>query len=49
MPNKLLSDRHPTPDFFVYNILNASPKGDIYSMEHSIFSLAIKPDTRIVG
>lgn len=42
----LLPDRHPTPDFFVCDIFDAAPKGDIASMEHPIFSLATKPDHR---
>jgi hypothetical protein len=40
----LLPDRHPTPDFFVCDIFDAAPKGDMASMEHPIFSLATKPD-----
>lgn len=43
----LLPDRHPTPDFFVCDIFDAAPKGDMASMEHPIFSLATKPDLRI--
>ena len=43
----LLPDRHPTPDFFVCDIFDAAPKGDLASMEHPIFSLATKPDTAI--
>ncbi|MFO0942302.1 MAG: replication initiator protein A [Pirellulales bacterium] len=43
----LLPDRHPTPDFFVCDILDAAPKADVGSMEHPIFSLSTKPDTRI--
>lgn len=43
----LLPDRHPTPDFFVCDILAAAPKGDLASMEHPIFSLSTKPDTRL--
>jgi plasmid replication initiation protein len=42
----LLPDRHPQGDFFVCDILDAAPKGDIGSMEHPIFSLSTKPDTR---
>lgn len=42
----LLPDRHPTPDFFVCDIFDAAPKGDIGSMEHPIFSLSTKPDMR---
>jgi len=43
----LLPDRHPTPDFFVCDIFDAAPKGDMASMEHPIFSLATKADKRI--
>jgi plasmid replication initiation protein len=43
----LLPDRHPTPDFFVCDVFDAVPKGDIASMEHPIFSLSTKPDLRI--
>ena len=43
----LLPDRHPTPDFFVCDILDAAPKGDMASMEHPIFSLSTKPDTAV--
>ena len=42
----LLPDRHPQGDFFVCDILDATPKGDMGSMEHPIFSLSTKPDTR---
>lgn len=42
----LLPDRHPTADFFVCDIFNASPKDDLGSMEHPIFSLATRPDRR---
>ncbi len=40
----LLPDRHPTPDFFVCDIFDAVPKGDMASMEHPIFSLSTKAD-----
>lgn len=33
-------------DFFVCDIFDASAKADIASMEHPIFSLSTKPDTR---
>jgi hypothetical protein len=42
----LLPDRRATPDFFVCDILDAAPKGDMASMEHPIFSLSTKPDLR---
>jgi plasmid replication initiation protein len=43
----LLPDRRPTGDLFVCDIFDAAPKGDMASMEHPIFSLSTKPDTRI--
>lgn len=43
----LLPDRTAQGDFFICDILDAAPKGDMASMEHPIFSLATKPDTRI--
>jgi len=43
----LLPERHPTLDFFVCDFLDASPKGDMASMEHPIFSLSTKPDLRV--
>lgn len=42
----LLPDRHPNPDFFICDVLDAIPKDDMASMEHPIFSLATKPDHR---
>src|SRR5579885_3773286 len=43
----LLPVRHPEYDFFICDIFNASPKADMASMEHPIFSLSTKPDHRI--
>lgn len=43
----LLPDRHPTADFFVCDIFDAAPKGDMASMEHPVFSISTKPDRRI--
>lgn len=43
----LLPDRHPNQDFFVCDILDAVPKDDMASMEHPVFSLSTKPDTRL--
>lgn len=43
----LLPDRYPTPDFFVCDLFDAAPKGDMASMEHPIFSLSTKPDRRV--
>ena len=45
----LLPDRHPTGDFFVCDIFDASPKDDLASMEHPIFSLSTRPDTRVLS
>ena len=42
----LLPLRHTTGDLFVCDIFDAAPKGDMASMEHPIFSLSTKPDTR---
>ena len=44
----LLPERHPTADFFVCDIFAALPKDDLASMEHPMFSLATKPDRRIL-
>jgi plasmid replication initiation protein len=43
----LLPDRYHG-DFFVCDILDALPKDDLVSMEHPIFSLATRPDLRIL-
>lgn len=43
----LLPDRYPAPDFFVCDLFDAAPKGDMASMEHPVFSLSTKPDRRI--
>lgn len=42
----LLPDRRAQTDFFVCDIFDAAPKGDMASMEHPIFSLSTRPDTR---
>jgi len=42
----LLPVRHAVPDFFVCDLFDAAPKGDMASMEHPVFSLATKPDKR---
>ncbi|MFZ5964865.1 replication initiator protein A [Thalassococcus sp. BH17M4-6] len=44
-----LPDRHPTADFFVCDIFGASPKDDLGSMEHPIFSLSTRPDRRVLS
>lgn len=42
----LLPVRHENLDFFVCDIFDATPKSDMASMEHPIFSLSTKPDHR---
>ncbi|WP_108895285.1 replication initiator protein A [Palleronia abyssalis] len=42
-----MPDRHGG-DFFIADIFGASPKDDLGSMEHPIFSLATRPDRRIL-
>ena len=42
----LLPLRHSTADLFVCDIFDAAPKADMASMEHPIFSLSTKPDSR---
>jgi len=39
-------DRYPQGDFFLCDILDATPKGDMAPMEHPIFSLSTRPDRR---
>ncbi|MFD2858444.1 replication initiator protein A [Seohaeicola zhoushanensis] len=43
----LLPDRQEQGDFFVCDIFDAAPKGDMASMAHPIFSLSTKPDRRV--
>jgi plasmid replication initiation protein len=43
----LLPDRQEQGDFFVCDIFDAAPKGDMASMAHPIFSLSTKPDFRV--
>ena len=40
----LLPVRHPEQDFFVCDIFDATPKSDMASMEHPLFTLSTKPD-----
>jgi len=48
MPNKtLLPQRHPNKDFFIADILDASPRDDLASMENPVFSLSKNPDRTI--
>ncbi|UWQ93560.1 replication initiator protein A (plasmid) [Rhodobacteraceae bacterium M382] len=44
----LLPDRMRQSDFFVCDIFDAIPKNDLASMEHPLFSLATRPDRRIL-
>jgi plasmid replication initiation protein len=44
----LLPQRHPNHDLFICDVLDAIPKDDMGSMEHPIFSLATKPDARLL-
>jgi len=48
MGGALLPDRHPSADFFVCDIFDAMPKGDLASMEHPLFSLSTRPDRAIL-
>ncbi|MCC5972437.1 MAG: replication initiator protein A [Rubellimicrobium sp.] len=41
-------DRHRQGDFFLCDVLGAIPKDDMASMEHPLFSLATRPDLRIL-
>lgn len=43
----LLPDRRRQGDFFVCDVFDAAPKGDMASMEHPIFSISTKPDRNI--
>jgi plasmid replication initiation protein len=40
--------RHPTGDFFICDFAGAIPKDDMASMEHPLFTLATRPDRRIL-
>lgn len=42
-----MPDRH-AGDFFVCDILGALPKDDMATMEHPVFSLATRPDLRVL-
>ena len=48
MSFSLLPERHPVRDFFVLDILDVTPRSDIASMAHPIFSLSTRPETRIL-
>ncbi|MDK3074549.1 replication initiator protein A [Sedimentitalea sp. JM2-8] len=45
----LLPDRTRQGDFFLCDIFDAIPKDDLASMEHPLFSLATRPDRRILS
>ena len=45
----MLSDVSGIAPFFVCDVFSASPKDDLGSMEHPIFSLSTKPDRRILS
>lgn len=38
--------RYPQAELFICDVLAASPKGDMASMEHPVFSLSTRPETR---
>ena len=42
----LLPVRHPQQDFFVCDVLDAAPKGDMAAMEHPLFSISTRPDMK---
>jgi plasmid replication initiation protein len=44
-----LPERHPVRDFFVLDVLDVVPRADMASMEHPIFSLSTKPETRTLS
>jgi hypothetical protein len=48
MTAHLLPERHPVRDFFVLDVLDVTPRSDMASMAHPIFSLSTKPETRIL-
>src|SRR3546814_13871794 len=43
----LLPVRPPNQDLFICDVLDAIPKDDMASMEHSVFSLSTKPEKRM--
>ena len=47
MSGAYLPEGHPTADFFVCDIFDALPKGDLASMEHPLFSLSTRPDRKV--
>jgi plasmid replication initiation protein len=49
MVDLLLPDRHPMRDFFALDVLDVTPKSDMATMEHPVFSLSTKPETRTLS
>lgn len=47
MVEPLLPIRHPNSDWFICDFGEVIPKSDIASMEHPLFTLSTKPDTKI--
>ncbi|MDH5217110.1 MAG: replication initiator protein A [Gammaproteobacteria bacterium] len=47
MKEPLLPKRHPDQDMFICDFGDVIPKSDIASMEHPLFTLSTKPDTKI--
>jgi plasmid replication initiation protein len=47
--SSLLPERHPVRDFFVLDVFDVTLRSDIGSMEHPVFSLSTKPDTRALS
>jgi plasmid replication initiation protein len=45
----LVPQRYQGADFFLCDILDAIPKDDMATMEHPVFSLATRPDLRILA
>ncbi|WP_425093899.1 replication initiator protein A [Tropicimonas sp. S265A] len=45
----LAPDRTAQGDFFVCDIFDAIPKDDLATMEHPVFSLATRPDRRVLN
>ncbi|HHL19722.1 MAG TPA: RepB family plasmid replication initiator protein, partial [Thiothrix sp.] len=47
MVNPLLPIRHPNDHWFICDFGDVIPKSDIASMEHPLFTLSTRPDTKI--
>ena len=45
----LLPDRQRQGDFFVADLFDVIPKGDLATMEHPVFSLSTRPDRRVLA